>query len=83
MSQPETIPASPGGIHRLKLYYERNERSIVVLSFVKILVALAASIAPPAHELKLARWKPVAIEGFAADNADVRRFGDGGVEGHC
>ena len=34
MTQPEPIPAPPGGIHRLKLYYERNERSVTVLSFV-------------------------------------------------
>jgi len=34
MTQPEAIPAPPGGIHRLKLYYERNERSVTVLSFV-------------------------------------------------
>ena len=34
MTQPEAIPVSPGGIHRLKLYYERNERSVTVLSFV-------------------------------------------------
>ena len=34
MTQPEAIPAAPGGIHRLKLYYERNERSVAVLSFV-------------------------------------------------
>lgn len=34
MTQPEAIPASLGGVHRLKLYYERNERSVTVLSFV-------------------------------------------------
>jgi len=34
MTQPEAIPAPPGGIHRLKLYYEKNERGIAVLSFV-------------------------------------------------
>ena len=34
MTQPEAIPAPSGGIHRLKLYYERNERSVTVLSFV-------------------------------------------------
>lgn len=34
MTQPEAIPASPGRIHRLELYYERNERRIAVLSFV-------------------------------------------------
>jgi len=33
MTQPEAIPAPPGGIHRLKLYYEKNERGIAVLSF--------------------------------------------------
>ncbi len=34
MTQPDAIPAPPGGVHRLKLYYERNERSVTVLSFV-------------------------------------------------
>ena len=34
MTQPDAIPASPGAVQRLKLYYEKNERSIAVLSFV-------------------------------------------------
>jgi hypothetical protein len=34
MTQPNAIPASPGAVQRLKLYYEKNERSIAVLSFV-------------------------------------------------
>jgi len=34
MTQPEAIPASPEGIHRLKLYYERNEPKIAILFFI-------------------------------------------------
>jgi len=34
MSSPETLPASPGMVHRLRLYYERNERQIAVAFFV-------------------------------------------------
>lgn len=34
MTQPSAIPASPGAVQRLKLYYEKNERSIAILSFV-------------------------------------------------
>ena len=34
MDQPETIPASPGRLHRLKLYYEKNERNLAIASFV-------------------------------------------------
>jgi len=34
MTQPETVPASPGAIHRLKLYYDKNEQQIAVLFFV-------------------------------------------------
>lgn len=34
MTQPDAIPASPGAVQRLKLYYERNERGIAILSFV-------------------------------------------------
>lgn len=34
MTSPEAIPVSPGMIHRLKLYYERNESQIAVLSFI-------------------------------------------------
>lgn len=34
MTQTSAIPASPGAVQRLKLYYEKNERSIAVLSFV-------------------------------------------------
>ena len=34
MTHPDAIPASPGAVQRLKVYYEKNERSIAVLSFV-------------------------------------------------
>jgi len=34
MTQPDAIPASPGGIDRFRLYYERNERRIAVVAFV-------------------------------------------------
>jgi hypothetical protein len=34
MDQPETIPASPGRLHRIKLYYEENERKVAIVSFV-------------------------------------------------
>ncbi|MEK6208898.1 MAG: DUF2914 domain-containing protein [Pseudomonadota bacterium] len=34
MDPPETIPASPGRLHRIKLYYERNERNVAITSFV-------------------------------------------------
>ncbi|HYA46489.1 MAG TPA: DUF2914 domain-containing protein [Burkholderiales bacterium] len=34
MSSPETLPASPGIVHGLRLYYERNERQIAVAFFV-------------------------------------------------
>jgi Protein of unknown function (DUF2914) len=34
MIQPETVPASPGAIHRLKLYYEKNEGQVAALAFV-------------------------------------------------
>src|ERR1700675_1790998 len=34
MIQPETVPASPGAIYRLKLYYEKNEGPIAGLAFV-------------------------------------------------
>jgi len=34
MNQPETIPASPGRLHRLKLYYEKHERNVAIVSFV-------------------------------------------------
>jgi Protein of unknown function (DUF2914) len=34
MTQPKAIPASPGGILRLKLYYERNEARIAILFFI-------------------------------------------------
>ena len=34
MTQPEEIPVSPEGIHRLKLYYERNEPKIAILFFI-------------------------------------------------
>lgn len=34
MTQPEAIPIPPRGIQRLKLYYEKNERSIAALSFI-------------------------------------------------
>jgi uncharacterized membrane protein (DUF441 family) len=31
---PETTPASPGRLHRLKLYYEKNERNLAIAAFV-------------------------------------------------
>ena len=34
MEQPATISASPGRLHRIKLYYERNERNVAIVSFV-------------------------------------------------
>ncbi len=34
MTQPDAIPAPPGGVGRLKLYYARNERLIAVVAFV-------------------------------------------------
>jgi hypothetical protein len=34
MTQPDAIPVLPGAVHRLKVYYEKNERGIAVLSFV-------------------------------------------------
>ena len=34
MDRPETIPASPGRLHRFKLYYEKNERKLAIASFV-------------------------------------------------
>ncbi len=34
MTQPDAIPAPPGGVGRLRLYYERNERRIAVVAFV-------------------------------------------------
>ncbi len=34
MEQPKTIPASSGRLHRIKLYYERNERNVAIVSFV-------------------------------------------------
>ena len=34
MTQTEAIPASPGRIDRLKLYYEKNERKIAIVSFI-------------------------------------------------
>jgi len=34
MDQPETIPASPGRLHRIKFYYEKNERKVAIVSFV-------------------------------------------------
>ena len=33
MEQPAAIPASPGRLHRIKLYYERNERNVAIVSF--------------------------------------------------
>jgi len=34
MDPPETIPASPGRLHRIRLYYEKNERNVAIASFV-------------------------------------------------
>jgi hypothetical protein len=34
MTPPDAIPAPPGGIHRLKRVYERNERKIAVIAFI-------------------------------------------------
>jgi hypothetical protein len=34
MDKPETIPAASGRLHRLKLYYEKNERNLAIASFV-------------------------------------------------
>jgi hypothetical protein len=34
MTQPDAIPAPAGGVGRLKLYYDRNERKIAALAFV-------------------------------------------------
>ncbi len=34
MEQRETIPASPGRFHRIKLYYEKHERNVAIVSFV-------------------------------------------------
>ena len=34
MTQPDALPASPGGIDRFRLFYERNERRIAVVAFV-------------------------------------------------
>ncbi|HEY6241850.1 MAG TPA: DUF2914 domain-containing protein [Burkholderiales bacterium] len=34
MTPPEAIAATPGAIGRLKLYYERNEQKIAILSFI-------------------------------------------------
>ena len=34
MTQPEAIPSSPEGIHRFKLYYDRNEPKIAILFFI-------------------------------------------------
>jgi DUF2914 family protein len=34
MTPTETAPATPGAMHRLRLYYEKNESQIAVLSFI-------------------------------------------------
>jgi len=34
MEQPATIPASPGRLHRIKLYYEKHERNVAIGAFV-------------------------------------------------
>lgn len=34
MTQPEAIPATPGGAHPLQTYYERNERKIAIWAFI-------------------------------------------------
>jgi hypothetical protein len=34
MTPTEAAPATPGAIHRLRLYYEKNESQIAVLSFI-------------------------------------------------
>ncbi len=34
MTQPDALAASPGTLDRLRIYYERNERRIAVVSFV-------------------------------------------------
>ena len=34
MTSPESAPAAPGTIHRLRLYYDKNESQIALLSFI-------------------------------------------------